>query len=201
MTDQHPENAARKAWSSQPDDLVGVDLTRARQTGAARQAEVRKRDRIAYLCALIIAPSWAAAMWFMPDLRLVAAACFVVAVWVPSFVYWRSGARLTPDTYATCVSFQQALLQREIAFRVAMPRWYMLPIALSQAAIFFGLFTSPRFPQTAMLFWGAAAMMVTAFGVLAVARKRLMREASELRRELSLLNAAAGGDILSASKG
>lgn len=120
---------------------------------------------------------------------------------VPLMVYWRSGARVTPDADGTCVSFQQALLQRELAFCLAAPRWYLLPIALSQPVILSALFTSPRFPRTAMLFWGAAAMAFTAIAVLVFARKRFMRQASELRRELQILKAAAGGDILAATKG
>ena len=201
MTHPTPGDPVKAAWFHQPGLGGAVDLERARQQQQKRASEIKKRDRIAYLCATIIAPSWAAMMWFMPDLRVVAAVGFAVAVWVTSFVFWRSGARLTPDADGTCVSFQRALLQRELAFRLAMPRWYLLPIALSQGAILFGLFTSPRFPHTAMLFWGAAAMIGTAAGILGVARKRLLREASELRRELGLLNAAAGGDILATSKG
>lgn len=201
MTTPNPDDPARTAWASQPAVSGAVDLDRAWLTLRRREAEAKKRDRVAYLCATIIAPSWAAAMWFMPDLRLVAAVGFAVAVWVPSFVYWRSGARLTPDADGTCVSFQEALLQRELAFRLAMPRWYLLPIALSQGAILLGLFTSPRFPQTALLFWGAAAMVGTAAGILGHARTRLMREAAELQRELTLLRAATGGDILATSKG
>lgn len=200
MTHPTPDDPVRTAWSHQPAASGPVDLERARQRQQEREFEIKKRDRIAYLCATIIAPAWAAVMWFMPDLRMVAAFCFVAAVWVPAFVYWRSGARLTPAADATCVSYQVELLQRELTFRLAMPRWYLLPIALSQGAILAGLFTSPRFPQTAMLFWGAAAMVGTAVGVLGVAHKRLRREASALQTELRLLS-AAGGDILATSKG
>lgn len=193
MSDQHPDNVARSAWSNQPDEGGDIDLGQARRAQAAREAEVRRRDRVAYLCALIIAPSWAAAMWFMPDLRVVAAMCFVVAVWVPVQVYVRSGARVTPDNDGTCASYQQALLQRELAFCRTMPRWYLLPIALSQAAILWALFTSPRFPQTAQLVWGAAALIGTAATVLIMARQRFLRQAASLQRELDLLNAAIGG--------
>jgi hypothetical protein len=201
MTDRHPEDAARKAWSNQPDEDVRVDLPQARRELAAREAGVRKRDRVAYTSALIIAPSWAAVMWFMPDLRIVAAVGFSLAVWIPAMVYLRSGARLIPAADGTCFSFQQALLQRELEFRKTMPRWYLLPVALSQVAILWALFTSPRFSQTAQLFWAAGALIGTAATVLLVARKRLKREAADLQRELNLLNAAAGGDILATSKG
>lgn len=208
MTEQGSDHVARSAWSNQPDEGGSVDLSRARKAAAAREAEMRRRDRIAYLCALIIAPSWAAVMWFMPDLRVVAALGFAVAVWVPVQVYVRSGARVTPDADETCASYQRVLLQRELAFCLTMPRWYLLPIALSQAAILWALFTSPRFPQTAQLVWGAAALIGTAATVLIAARKRFLRQAASLQRELDLLNAAVGGlktagrgDILATTKG
>lgn len=196
MTQRDPDDPVRAAWSSQPAAGGAVDLERARGRQQKREAEVRRRDRIAYLCAAIIAPSWAAVMWFMPDLRVVAAVGFAVAVWVPTLVYVRSGARVTPDADGTCASFQEALIERELTLCLAMPRWYLIPVALSQAAILFALFTSPRFPQTAMLFWGAAGLVGTAAAVLAFARKRVIRQASDLRRELTLLRAATGGDRL-----
>jgi hypothetical protein len=201
MTQIDPDDPVKAAWSRQPAASVAVDLERARQQRKKREAEIKKRDRMAYFCATIIAPSWAAAMWFMPDLRIVAAVGFLVAVWVPFVVYSQSGARVTPDADGTCLSFQQALLQRELAFCEAAPRWYLLPIALCQPLILSALFTSPRFPRTAMLFWGAAVMATTAIAVLVMARKRFMRQASELRLELQVLRAAAGGDILAATKG
>jgi hypothetical protein len=201
MTNIGPDDPVRAAWSRQPAAGGAVDLGRARVKLQKREAEIKKRDRMAYLCATIIAPSWAAAMWFMPDLRVVAAVGFLVAVWVPLVVYSQSGARVTPDADGTCLSFQQALLQRELAFCEAAPRWYLLPIALSQPVLISALFTSPRFPRTAMLFWGAAVMATTAVTVIAFARQRFIRQASELRLELQVLKAAAGGDILAATKG
>ena len=201
MTTPTPEDPARAAWARQPAASSGVDLDRARGQRRKHESEARRRDRIAYVSAAIIAPSWAAVMWFMPDLGMVAALGFALAVWVPTQMYFRSGVRVTPAADGTCASFQQALLERELALCLSMPRWYLLPVALSQGAILFAMFTSPRFPQTATLFWGAAGMICTAAAVLAVARTRLVRRAADLRRELALLRAATGGDILATSKG
>lgn len=199
----HPDSgdSVRATWSNQPAVSAAVDLDRARGNLQTREAAVKKRDRMAYISATVMAPSWAAGMWFMPDLRVVAAVGLAVAIWVPLVVYWRSGARVAPDADGTCVSFQLALLQRELAFCQSAPRWYLLPIALSQPVIFSALFTSPRFPRTAMLFWGAAAMLGTGAAVLAFARKRFMRQASQLQLELNVLRAAASGDILATTKG
>lgn len=201
MTHQHPDDAARTAWSSQAGNDAEVDLARARGTLVKREAEVRKRDRIMYLCAAIIAPSWAAVMWFMPDLRIVAAVGFAVAVWVASQLHWRSAARLaTPPVDAPCLEYQQALLQRERDLYLAMPLWYLTPIGLSQIAILIGFLASPRFPRTAILVWGAAAFVGSSSAVLLIARQRWRRKASELQRDIDLLNAATRDDILLSTK-
>lgn len=198
----HPDlcGPIRAAWSHQPEAIGTVDLQRARQQQQKRQSEIKKRDFVAYLSMLIIAPSWAAVMWFMPDLRVVAAVGFAVAVWVPLQVYWRSAARLTPDADGACVSFQEALLERELAFCRTLPRWYLIPVALSQVTILWALFTSSRFPQTAQLIWGAVALVGTAITVFVVARRRLLRQASALQAELDLLKAAVRGEVLATSK-
>ena len=199
----HPESGdpVRAAWANQPAVRGTVDLDRARGNLQKREAEIKKRDRIAYLSGAIIAPSWAAAMWFMPDLRVVAAVGFVVAVWVTAQSFLRSGARLVPSADGTCVSFQEALLERELQLVLSTPRWKLLPIALSQPLILFALLTSPRFPRTALLAWGAAAMAGTAVAILLVARQRLLHQAADLQRELNLLRAATSGDILAPTKG
>jgi hypothetical protein len=201
MTHPEPGDPVRAAWSRQPEVAGSVDLDRARGNLQRRQAEIKKRDRIGYLTGAIIAPSWAAAMWFMPDLRVVAAVGFVVAVWVTAQTFLRSGARVIPPADGTCVSFQEALLERELQLVLSTPRWRLLPIALSQPLILFVLLTSPRFPRTALLVWGAVAMAGTAAAVLLMARRRLLQQAADLQRELAVLRAATSGDILATTKG
>jgi hypothetical protein len=183
------------AWAKQSETGDDVDLDRARRTLRQREAEIRRRDRIMYACAAIIAPSWAVVMWFMPDLRLVAAIGFATAVWVSAQMYRRSAARLPPVSIAVaCTDYQAEWLGRERDLYLAMPKWYLIPVGLSQLAIVVALFTSPRFPQTSGLILGAALMVGSAAAVLFGAGRRWRRLAMELQRELDAINALRGSD-------
>ena len=190
-----PGDPLQTAWSKQSEAGDDVDLDRARRALRQREAEIRRRDRIMYACAAIIAPSWAVVMWLMPDLRLVAAVGFATAVWVSAQMYRRSAARLPAvSTGVACTDYQAELLGRERDLYLAMPKWYLIPVGLSQVAILVALFTSPRFPQTSGLILGAALMVGTAAAVLAGAGRRWRRLAMELQRELDTLNVLRGGD-------
>lgn len=197
MTHPISDDPVRATWSAQPDVGGQVDLVRASGAVQQRESAARKRDRIMYACAAIIAPSWAAIMWLVPDLRLVAAFGFVVAVWVAAQLYWRSAARLTPlSTARTCADYQVALLSRERDLYLTMPFWYLVPVGLSQVAIFIAFWTSPRLPRTAVLLFGAALFVGSTTAVLLVARRRWQRQAAELQRELDTLNVLRNGDRL-----
>jgi len=190
-----PGDPLQTAWSKQSEAGDAVDLDRARSALRQREADIRKRDRIMYACAAILAPSWAVVMWFMPDLRLVAAVGFATAVWVSAQMYRRSAARIAPAaTGVACAEYQADLLTRERDVYLAMPKWYLIPVGLSQVAILVGLFTSPRIPQTSGLIFGAAVMVGSAAAVLLGASRRWRRLAMELQRELDTLNALRGGD-------
>jgi hypothetical protein len=190
-----PGDPLQTAWAKQSQAGDDVDLDRARRTLRQREAEIRRRDRIMYACAAIIAPSWAVVMWFMPDLRLVAAIGFATAVWVSAQMYRRSAARFSPvSTAVACTDYQAELLGRERDLYLAMPKWYLVPVGLSQLAIVVALFTSPRFPQTSGLILGAALMVGSAAAALFGAGRRWRRLAMELQRELDTVNAVRGSD-------
>ena len=190
-----PGDPLQAAWSKQTEAGDEVDLDRARTALRQREAEIHKRDRVMYACAAIIAPSWAAVMWFMPDLRLVAAVGFGTAVWVSAQMYRRSAARIAPVSAGiACTEYQAELLGRERDLYLAMPKWYLIPVGLSQVAILVALFTSPRFPQTSGLILGAAVMVGSAAAILFGASRRWRRLAMDLQRELDTLNVLRGGD-------
>lgn len=77
-----------------------------------------------------------------------------------------------------------------------MPFWYLVPVGLSQVAIFIAFWTSPRLPRTAVLLFGAALFVGSTTAVLLVARRRWQRQAAELQRELDTLNVLRNGDRL-----
>ena len=76
------DDRVRSTWSKQTDPALDVDPANAEANVRRRQAAIARRDRIAYLSAAIIIPSFAAAFWFLPDLRPLSAAALVVGGWV-----------------------------------------------------------------------------------------------------------------------
>ena len=123
-----PDDTLRAAWRNQPVGGGDVDVNRAWIAVRSREQEIRRRDRILYACAAIIAPSWAAAVWFMPDIRPTAVTGLAIALWLVFQTYRRTAARVTPESVdMVCIKFQKALLQRERDLYLAMPLWYLTP--------------------------------------------------------------------------
>jgi hypothetical protein len=176
------------AWRNQPLDGPDVNASGTRMAVRDREARIRRRDWTTYACAAIIAPSWAAAIWFMPDLRLTATVGLAAALWITFQVYRRSAARATPESAAmACADFHRALLERERDFARAMPLFYLVPVVLAQVAILAALFTSPRLSGKPALAPVVVAFLGTVVTVLVVAWKRWRREAMELQREIDAL--------------
>ena len=88
------DDRLRSAWAKQTDQSLDVDLANAEANVRRRRAEIARRDRRVYVSAAVIGPSWLAATWFMPDLRLASVTGLFIAVWLTWQMYRRSGARL-----------------------------------------------------------------------------------------------------------
>ena len=179
------DDRLQSAWKRQPDQSTDVDRPRVEANVRRRQDEIARRDRIAYLSAAIIIPSYLAAMWFMPDLRLVGTAGLLIGVWVTSQRYRRSGARLS-DAPADlpCLDFQRALLERERDFARSLPKWILVPLAVGQVAIAATLATNPRFTTSRFFPEGLVLFVGTAGVALVVIWRRWQREALALQREI-----------------
>ena len=179
-----PDDAARAAWSKHADEGRDIDLASTRVALRRQEAAIRRRDRIIYLSAAIIAPSWAATMWFLPDLRLTAAFGLALALWIAWQVHRRSAARLDSGAVdLPCVVFQRELLQREIALRRSMPKWYLIPVVAGQIVILITLFSNPRFSGSRFFALGIAMFLGTTIAVLGTAWRRWQSETAVLERE------------------
>ena len=188
------DDRLRSAWAKQTDQSLAVDLANAEANVRRRQAETARRDRVAYLSAAIIGPSWVAAIWWLPDLRLLSAAGLGIAVWVTWQLYRHSAARLSgASADLPCLDFQRALLERERDFARSQPMWRLVPLAVGQVAIAATLATNPRFTGSPFFPEGLVLFVGTAGLVLGVAWRRSQREAAELQRELEAIAAAADG--------
>jgi len=189
------DDRLRSAWSKQTDQSLDVDLSNAETSVRRRQAAVARRDRIAYLSAAIIGPSWLAAIWLIPDLRLLSVTGLSIAVWVTWQLYRRSAARLSgASTDLPCLAFQRVLLERERDLARSQPKWGLLPLAAGQVAIAATLATNPRFTGSRFFPEGLVLFVGTAGVVLVVAWRRSQREAVALQRELDALGAASEGN-------
>jgi hypothetical protein len=184
-----PDDAARVAWSKTADEGRDIDLASARALLRRREAAIRRRDRSIYVSAAIIVPSWAAAMWFLPDLRVMAALGLALAVWIVWQVSRRSAARLDRGAVdLPCVAFQQELLKREIALRRDMPKWYLIPVVAGQVVIVGTLFSNPRFAGSRFFALGIMMFLGSVIVVLVTAWQRWRSEVAELESELATLN-------------
>jgi hypothetical protein len=174
------------------DQSLVVDVANTEANVRRRQAEIARRDRRVYLSAAVIGSSWLYATWFMPDLRLASVSGLFIAVWLTWQVYRRSGARLPSASIdLPCLVYQRALLERERDLAVALPKWYLVPVVIGQAAIAATIATSPRFTTSQFYPEGLALFVGTAGVTLAVIWRRWRRQAMELQRELEALGAVS----------
>jgi hypothetical protein len=175
----------------QTDHALNAKLASAEGSVRRRQAEIAKRDRVLYLSAAIIVPSWLAAIWFLPDLRLVSVTGLCIGLWLIWQMYSRSGARLSGASVdLPCIAFQRALLECEHDLARSVPKRILVPLAAGQVAIAATLATSPRFTTSPFFPEGLVLFVGTAGVALAVIWRRWQRQALELQRELSAIDAA-----------
>jgi hypothetical protein len=186
------DDRLRSAWAKQTDQLLDVDLANAEANVRRRQAEIARRDRIFYLSALIIFPSWLAAIWFLPDLRLLSVTGLLIGVWVTWQVYSRSSARFSGAAAdLPCMAFQRALLERALDLARSVPTWILAPLLVGQVAIAATLATNSRFTTKQFFPAGLFLFIGTAGVALIVIWRRWQRQALELQRELEAIDAAS----------
>lgn len=183
------DDRLRAAWAKQTDQSLDVDLANVEVNVRRRRAEIARRDRRVYLSVAIIGSSWLYATWFMPDLRLASVTGLVIAVWVTWQTYRRSGARLSGAAVdLPCLVYQRALLERERDLAVSLPKWYLVPLAVGQAAIAATMATSPRFTTSQFYPEGLVLFLGTAGVALIVIWRQWQRQAMELQRELEAIS-------------
>jgi hypothetical protein len=182
------DDRLRSAWAKETDQSLDVDLANAEANVRRRKAAIARRDRSLYLSAAIIGPSMAAAIWFLPDLRVAAVPGLLIAIWLPWQMHRRSAARLSgASTDLPCLDFQRSLLERERDLAMSWPKWFLVPVAVGQVAIIATLVTNPRFTGSPFFAQGLVLFVGTAGIVLVTAWRRFQREALELQRELEAI--------------
>jgi len=139
----------------------------------------RRRDRGFFACAAIISTTWAAVMWWLPDLRLTAAISMAAACWIAGQAYTRSGARNVPVNLASApgLDFYRASLERERDLYQALPVWFVPPVVLSTTAIVAGFLTTARFAHGPALFGVVAWIACGTCAALVIGIRNSRREA------------------------
>jgi hypothetical protein len=176
-------------WQSQPEEEGRMTFDQIRQKVDVVDKERRRRAVGFYACAAIIVPSWLAVMWFLPDLRIAAAAALATAFWLVYQVHRRSAARLVPVEQATQpgLVFYRGVLERERDFHRGLPMWFVPPVTVSTAAIVAGFLTTQRFAHTAALF-GVVTWIISGTAVaLVLAVKKSRRAADRLQHDIDAL--------------
>jgi hypothetical protein len=186
------DDRLRSAWAKHTDEALDVDVANAEAQVRRRRADVARRDRTLYVSALIIGPSWAAATWLLPDLRLASVTGLLIAIWLTWQMYRRSGARLgSGPVDLPCLVFQRALVERELMLARSMTKWYLVPLVVGQVAIAATLATNPRFTTSEFYPEGLVLFVGTAGAALVVIWRRSQRQALALQRELEAIGAAS----------
>ena len=138
----------------------------------------RRRDRGFFACAAVIISTWAAVMWWLPDLRVTAAISMAAACWIAGQAYKRSAARNVPVDLASApgLDFYRASLERERDLNHALPVWFVPPVVLSTTAIVAGFLTTTRFPHGPALFGVLAWIVCGTCAALLVGIRKSRRE-------------------------
>jgi len=154
------------------------------------EKHARRRDRGLYASAAVIIPTWAAVMWWLPDLRVTAAISMAAACWIAGQAYKRSAARRLSVDLASApgLDFYRAALERERDVYQALPVWFVPPVVMSTTAIVVGFLMTTRFPHGPSLFVVVAWIACGTCAALVFVIRNSRREAQRYQALIDALN-------------
>jgi hypothetical protein len=183
----------RTLWQTQPPEAQPMTLDDVRRRARALDGKVRQQDAIMTLCAVINTGAFAAVMWYLPHLRIVAAIVIAtVFAIVAGYLRRRPSRRaidyLTPVALNPCVDFYRTALVRKRDMARQLWIWFMPPAILGQVALIIGfLIAPPNVPRRAILMalpvWILTDVIIFVFGW-----RNAQREARKMQRELDSLD-------------
>jgi hypothetical protein len=183
----------RTLWQTQPPEAQPMTLDDVRRRARALDGKVRQQDAIMTLCAVINTGAFAAVMWYLPHLRIVAAIVIAtVFAIVAGYLRRRPSRRaidyLTPAALNPCVDFYRTALVRKRDMARQLWIWFMPPAILGQVALIIGfLIAPPNVPRRAILMalpvWILTDVIIFVFGW-----RNAQREARKMQRELDSLD-------------
>ncbi len=183
----------RTLWQTQPPEAQPMTLDDVHRRARALDGKIRHQDAIMTLCAVINTGAFAAVMWYLPHLRIVAAIVIAtVFAIVAGYLRRRPSRRaidyLTPAALNPCVDFYRTALVRKRDMARQLWIWFMPPAILGQVALIIGfLIAPPNVPRRAILMalpvWFLTDVIIFVFGW-----RNAQREARKMQRELDSLD-------------
>jgi hypothetical protein len=200
MTDPmiDPRNRDLKTlWQAQaPEEGGTVSLEVIRQRALVLEKVTRRKDAIMWVSGVTNIGAFAAVMWYLPHLRVVAAIVIATALYIVYQYYRRRPSRVVLDGFGNaCVDFYRAALIRKRDMARQLWSWFLPPAILGQVALIVGFIVSPpnvprRLVLMALPFW-----LLTDVIVFTIGWRNAQREAGKTQRELDALDAASRGDV------
>ena len=170
-----------------------MSIDDVRRRARALDGKIRRQDAIMILCAVVNTGAFGAVMWFLPNLRIVAAIVIATVIAIVLQYRRRRPSRnaidyLTSTAFNPCVDFYRTALVRKRDMARQLWTWFMPPAILGQAALIIGFVIAPpnvprRIVLMALPFWILTDVVVFVFGW-----RNAQREAKTMQRELDSLD-------------
>jgi len=168
-----------------------MTLDDLRRRARTMDATVRRQDAIMAVSAVVNAGAFAAVMWYLPHLRVVAALVIATVIAIVAGYVRRRPSRLAVDFLAAsdpCADFYRTALLRKRDMSNQLWQWFMPPAILGQVALIVGFAIAPpnvprRVVLMALPLWVLIDVLIFGFGW-----RNAQREARTMQRELDSLD-------------
>jgi hypothetical protein len=185
----------RTLWQQQAlDEMRAISLEDVRRRARALEQKLRRMDAIMYVSGVVNVAAFAAVMWFLPGLRIVAAIVILTALVIVSQYHRRRPLRAAEAdrTTSACLDYYRAALLRKRDLSRTLGRWFLPPAILGQVALMVGFLIAPpgvprRWIWIALPFWVLFDVVV-----FVGAWRRHRQAAAHAQRQLDDLDEMAG---------
>lgn len=182
-------------WQTQPPDGRSLTLEDVRRQARTLEARVYRQDLIMTVSAIVNIGAFAAVMWYLPALRVVAAIVIATAIAIVAGYVHRRPSRRAMD-YLTashpCVDFYRTALVRKRDMARQLWTWFMPPAILGQAALIIGFVIAPPDVPRRIVLMALPLWILTDVVIFGVGWRNARREATNRQRELDALDSLVG---------
>jgi hypothetical protein len=180
----------RSLWQQQPpDERRAISLDDVRQRARALELKVRRMDVIMYASGVINVGAFAAVLWYLPHLRIVAALVIVTALVILFQYHRRRPVRGADDVVPSdaCLDYYRVTLQRKRDLSQKIGRWFLPPAIAGQAALMAGFLIAPPGVPRRLVWMVLPFWLLIDVVIFVGAWRRHRRAAASAARELEEL--------------